>query len=196
MADSQRKTANLFDYVSYFDSTFIPYNEFFNYLNLQLQPNTTYTLTTSYGEYTPGSTRVTAFIITASNETPTTANGGISDISPITITTKSDGILCLYKRISGAFTPDYMPTKTQFDNGEWLMLNTGSSPLPYEPYGWLHSLRKLGNYADTVSGISIPTIAGANSFDVLTTLKPSEVSLTYTGWHDASVKEWDGSEWQ
>lgn len=55
---------------------------------------------------------------------------------------------------------------------------------------------KIGNYADTVSGITIPTITGKDSFDVLTTLKPSEVELTYTGWHDAGVKEWDGSEWQ
>lgn len=50
-------------------------------------------------------------------------------------------------------------------------------------------LMKIGNYADTVSGITIPTITGKDTFDVLTTLKPSEVELTYTGWHDASVKE-------
>ena len=39
---------------------------------------------------------------------------------------------------------------------------TASTMPAYEPYGWVHSLRKL----------------------------------TTTGWHDASVKEWDGSEWQ
>lgn len=57
-------------------------------------------------------------------------------------------------------------------------------------------LMKIGNYADTVSGITIPTITSKDTFDVDTTLKPSEVELTYTGWHDASVKEWDGSDWQ
>lgn len=57
-------------------------------------------------------------------------------------------------------------------------------------------LMRIGDYADTVSGITIPTITGADSFDVLTTLKPSEVELTYTGWHDATVEEWDGSQWQ
>ena len=57
-------------------------------------------------------------------------------------------------------------------------------------------LRKIGDYADTVSGITIPTITGKDTLDVQTTLKPSEVSLSYTGWHDATVKEWDGSEWQ
>lgn len=56
-------------------------------------------------------------------------------------------------------------------------------------------LMKIGDYADTVSGITVPTITGKDAFDVETTLKPSEVSLSYTGWHDATVKEWDGSQW-
>ena len=72
----------------------------------------------------------------------------------------------------------------------WYILATETTGIVNEP------IRKIGTYADTVSGITIPTITGADSFDVLTTLKPSEVSLAYTGWHDATVKEWDGSEWQ
>ena len=71
----------------------------------------------------------------------------------------------------------------------WYVLATVTTGIVNEP------LRKIGDYADTVSGITIPTITGADSFDVLTTLKPSEVSLSYTGWHDATVKEWDGSQW-
>lgn len=72
----------------------------------------------------------------------------------------------------------------------WYVLATPTTGIVNEP------LMKIGDYADTLSGITIPTITGADSFDVLTTLKPSEVSLAYTGWHDATVKEWDGSEWQ
>ena len=72
----------------------------------------------------------------------------------------------------------------------WYVLATETTGMVNEP------IRKIGDYADTVSGITIPTITGKDTFDVLTTLKPSEVSLSYTGWHDASVKEWDGSEWQ
>ena len=71
----------------------------------------------------------------------------------------------------------------------WYVLATPTTGVVNEP------LRKIGDYADTVSGISIPTITGKDTFDVETTLKPSEVSLAYTGWHDATVKEWDGSEW-
>ena len=83
---------------------------------------------------------------------------------------------------------------TQYANGTpvcvWYVLTEPTTGIVNEP------IRKIGDYADTVSGITIPTITGKDSFDVLTTLKPSEVSLAYTGWHDASVKEWDGSEWQ
>ena len=72
----------------------------------------------------------------------------------------------------------------------WYVLATPTTGMVNEP------IRKIGDYADTVSGITIPTITGKDTFDVQTTLKPSEVSLTYHGWHDATVKEWDGSEWQ
>ena len=82
----------------------------------------------------------------------------------------------------------------QYANGTpvtvWYVLANETTTTLNEP------LRKIGDYADSVSGISIPTITGKDSFDVLTTLKPSEVEVTYTGWHDASVKESDGSDWQ
>lgn len=43
---------------------------------------------------------------------------------------------------------------------------------------------------------SIPTTEGANSITVDTTVQPSEFTATWTGWHDAYVKEWDGSDWE
>lgn len=43
---------------------------------------------------------------------------------------------------------------------------------------------------------SIPTTDGVNSITVDTTVQPSEFTATWTGWHDSSVKEYDGSEWQ
>ena len=42
---------------------------------------------------------------------------------------------------------------------------------------------------------SIPTTEGANSITVDTTVQPSEFTATWTGWHDTSVKEYDGSDW-
>lgn len=34
-----------------------------------------------------------------------------------------------------------------------------------------------------------------DSYTVDTTVQPSEFTATWTGWHNASVKEWDGSQW-
>jgi len=42
---------------------------------------------------------------------------------------------------------------------------------------------KIGNYADSISYeqtvVSIPTVSGRNTFDVLGDVKPSNVELTY-----------------
>lgn len=57
-------------------------------------------------------------------------------------------------------------------------------------------IRKIGDYADTVSGIIIPTIAGANTLSVGTALQPSEVTVNYKGWHPVSaVHERENGTW-
>lgn len=83
---------------------------------------------------------------------------------------------------------------TQYTNGTpvtvWYVLATAETAAVNEP------LMKIGNYADTLSNAaSIPTTEGANSITVDTTVQPSEFTATWTGWHDATVKEWDGSQW-
>lgn len=60
----------------------------------------------------------------------------------------------------------------------WYVLATPETAVVNEP------LHKIGNYADTVAAENIPTMGTPENFDVLTTLKPSEVSLTYHGWHE------------
>ena len=42
---------------------------------------------------------------------------------------------------------------------------------------------------------TIPTTEGANSITVDTTVQPSEFTATWSGWHNANVKEWDDSQW-
>lgn len=49
---------------------------------------------------------------------------------------------------------------------------------------------------ETVTAPSIPTTEGANTITVETTVQPSEFTATWTGWHDSSVKEYDGTDWQ
>ena len=82
----------------------------------------------------------------------------------------------------------------QYANGTpitvWYVLAEHETAVVNEP------LRKIGDYADTVSGITIPTIAGANTIDVDTTLKPSEVSVNYHGWHPVSaLHKFNGTSW-
>lgn len=56
----------------------------------------------------------------------------------------------------------------------WYVLATPTTGIVNEP------LRKIGEYADTVSDvISIPTVRGENVFDVDTEVKPSEVYIKY-----------------
>ena len=77
---------------------------------------------------------------------------------------------------------------TQYANGTpvtvWYVLATATTGVVNEP------LHKIGGYADSLSnGAQIPTTEGANQISIGTTVQPSEFTATYTGWHDASVKE-------
>lgn len=60
----------------------------------------------------------------------------------------------------------------------WYVLATEETGIVNEP------LMKIGNYADCMSktqtGIDIPTVVGQNTLDVLTTVKPSSMSIEYT----------------
>ena len=73
----------------------------------------------------------------------------------------------------------------------WYVMDTSTTAAINEP------LMKIGDYADSISNAAqIPTAEGANSITVDTTVQPSEFTATWTGWHDSSVKEYDGSQWQ
>lgn len=69
----------------------------------------------------------------------------------------------------------------QYANGTpvtiWCVLATEETGIVNEP------LRKIGDYADTVSkeqaGVQIPTNKGSTTLDVLTAVKPSNVSIKY-----------------
>ena len=42
---------------------------------------------------------------------------------------------------------------------------------------------------------TLATVAGSQSFTINTTVKPSSVSLTYTGWHTHTDKQYSGGSW-
>lgn len=69
----------------------------------------------------------------------------------------------------------------------WYVLATATTGTVNEP------LMKIGDYSDSISNaVSIPTTDGANTVTIDTTVQPSEFSATWTGWHDASVQEYQG----
>lgn len=65
----------------------------------------------------------------------------------------------------------------------WYVLAEPETTILNEP------IRKIGEYADSVSVTNIPTTSGSQTFDVDTTLKPSEADLTYHGWHRIEPKK-------
>ena len=78
----------------------------------------------------------------------------------------------------------------QYANGTpvcvWYVLATPTTTTLNEP------IRKIGTYSDSISGTGLPTTGAAEQFDVDTTLKPSEVDLTYHGWHEHSDTKFTG----
>lgn len=72
----------------------------------------------------------------------------------------------------------------------WYILTEPQTAIVNEP------LMKIGDYADEIINVNVPTIVGTNVFNVDTTLKPSEVTLHYHGWHPINnVHEYDNGEW-
>jgi hypothetical protein len=81
----------------------------------------------------------------------------------------------------------------QYSNGTpvcvWYVLATETTGIVNEP------LMKIGDYADTISSISLTTPPGEKSFSVETAVKPSEITLNFRGWHPKNPKERTGGEW-
>ena len=80
----------------------------------------------------------------------------------------------------------------QYSNGTpvtiWYVLTVPTTGIVNEP------IRKIGDYSDSVSVANIPTTSGGQTFDVSTTLKPSEVDLTYHGWHEHEAEKYSRTE--
>lgn len=72
----------------------------------------------------------------------------------------------------------------------WYVLATEETGIVNEP------LMKIGDYADEISGISIPVTTGGDTLSVNTTVQPSEVTVNYKGWHPiADVHERNNGAW-
>ena len=72
----------------------------------------------------------------------------------------------------------------------WYVLAEPETAIVNEP------IRKIGDYADEVSNVSIPVTAGGDTLSVGTTVQPSEVTVNYKGWHPVqSVHERNNGAW-
>ena len=82
----------------------------------------------------------------------------------------------------------------------WYVLDTSSqyTGMVDEP------LRKIGIYADSVANLSVPTRDGADSIDSFTfsyigpeqeATYPSEMNISYKGWHPKQVKISANNSW-
>ena len=98
------------------------------------------------------------------------------------LTSKYDTVFFNYDRGSGGAENFKAYLAQQYANDTpvtiWYVLASPTTGIVNEP------IRKIGDYADSVSGTNLVTSGTAQEFDVETTLKPSEVDLTYHGWHE------------
>lgn len=108
----------------------------------------------------------------------------------------STAVQRLYVHDSNYSTTDAFKAylQTQYAAGTpvtvWYVLATEETGIVNEP------LMKIGDYADSISNATpIPTTDGANSITVDTTVQPSEFTATWTGWHNAYVKEKSENLW-
>lgn len=126
------RTANLFDYNWLFDYEQKRVNEYFNYIQITLEPNTTYYVTSDY-DYNQAQ-NATAFIVVNSNTAITTANGGV--FGSRTVTTTQDGILKIARRTKGN-NEAMIPKREDFENNS-KHIQISINPVNdenYEPYG-------------------------------------------------------------
>ena len=127
------RTANLLDYNWLFDYEQKRVNEYFNYIQITLEPNTTYNVTSDY-DYNQAQ-NATAFIVVNSNTAITTANGGV--FGSLTVTTTQDGILKIARRIKGN-NETMIPKREDFENNSkhiQISINSVNDD-NYEPYGY------------------------------------------------------------
>jgi hypothetical protein len=166
--------------------------------------------------------------VPSKNDTIVTTNDVLkaTSVSTQTFTTKANTKYILVQVSAETFN-DYINV---------LMLNTGSTALPYEPYGYKIPVlsggvttniyigsqplrksldgtnvfdeissngtltRRVDENGDTlatpvveqITFPTIPTTTGSQQFDIDTNLKPSEVQLTYHGWHKKADKKYIG----
>lgn len=126
------RTGNLLDYKYLFSADYVKQSTYFKYYRLTLSPNTQYTLKTN----APVESGTVTFFF-GNSDTMATNTDGVGYDTPKTVTSNPDGSVYIAIRYAtGASTPIDIVEESDFANGTYrIMLNTGSTTLPFEPFG-------------------------------------------------------------
>lgn len=144
-----------------------------------IEPNTTYTL-----NIVSSISGKTGHLFALYDENKNFVNTGAHEATPATVYTFTTPFNVAYIRFNGNMA-----------SADEIMLNTGSTALPYEPYGYKIPITCGGVTTDiyigdsplydgdtismTDTGIEIPTAYGNNVLTVDTTVQPSNVYIEY-----------------
>ena len=127
------RTGNLLDYNVLFGDNPDRTSTYFIYYKIVLEPNTQYTMITNVPNFQIDECPY----MFGTQNVMTAANDSVYPNEPKTITSNSDGSVFIACRIIPSSNPERYVKKQSFDNGTYyIMLNTGSTALPYEPYGY------------------------------------------------------------
>lgn len=158
MADCKRKTANLWDFEQWLTDRGVTYTK----------DGDTYTFASQQALYsTPfyfSQTNITISIsglieaVTATNPRVHLLKADGTNAKTDALTTAvsiRENVSCAGLRFDWS-TPGNIKVSLP-------MLNEGSTALPYEPYGWVHSLRKLTTATDTLTSLPADIYADGNT---------------------------------
>lgn len=138
--------------------------KFFHYIELVLNPNTTYNVSSDYPFSFDSNT--TAFIVVNSETEISTNNGGV--FGSRSVTTAQDGILKIARRISGGSA--VIPNRSELELKEkYIQVEKGSIATEYESY--------IESTELDVELPALPTLSGTNTLSVETTVQPSKVMI-------------------
>ena len=160
------------------------------YIELHLLPNTFYCLSSNFYDAVTSS-----WFITLPNAAPSSLSNGVnSDRRFATVETGDDGKLWIWGRTKRAMPSGIGIPITEMTAIDYVMLNRGSTPIPYEPYGYkipvtcnnetsILYLNEPLESGDSISfsdtGVEIPTIEGRNTLTVDTDVQPPEIKIKF-----------------
>ena len=165
------KTANLLDYHYIFGNDIYSEGVTFRYYRLTLEPNTQYTLISNAPSYYSTSSPSQTTFLFGDSSSLTTADNGVYDSIAKTATSTAEGYLYIAVRKTVSIISQV--TEEDFADGTYyIMLNTGSTSLPYEPYGYKipisfgqgtytnylsEPIRKIGTAVDSMASTGTAT---------------------------------------